>query len=99
MYVWLDSNGNGLQDPGDEPLAGVTIQLFDSDGNLVGTTITNDDGSYGFSNLAAGDYYVQFVAPAGLMLTKAMQGGVDTPDSDIDPQTLRSAVTAGAGGR
>ncbi|RAI73765.1 hypothetical protein HMF3257_03955 [Spirosoma telluris] len=48
--VWKDSNGNGIQDPGEPSLAGVTVQLADAQGNVVATAITDADGNYIFSN-------------------------------------------------
>ncbi len=30
-YVWLDSNGNGIQDPGESPVPGSVVTLFDAD--------------------------------------------------------------------
>ena len=38
--VWKDLNGNGLQDPGEAGIAGVTLQLFQGT-KLVGTTVTD----------------------------------------------------------
>jgi serine-aspartate repeat-containing protein C/D/E len=38
-------------DNNDTGLAGVTIQLLDSDLNVIKTTITDTDGNYKFDNL------------------------------------------------
>lgn len=48
-YVWLDGNGNGIQDGGETPLAGVTVMLLDSGGATIATTVTAADGSYTFA--------------------------------------------------
>jgi hypothetical protein len=48
--VWRDTNGNGVQDPGEPPLAGVTVHLYDADNTLIGTAVTDAEGSYYFSN-------------------------------------------------
>jgi hypothetical protein len=48
--VWLDTNSNGIQDPGETPRAGVTVRLYDSTGNLVGTTKTDAQGHYYFND-------------------------------------------------
>jgi hypothetical protein len=49
--IWKDTNGNGIQDPGEPPLAGVTVRLYAPDGSTVlGTAITDADGQYAFSN-------------------------------------------------
>jgi len=54
--VWLDSNSNGQQDANEPGIGGVTVDLYDGDGNLVGTTTTSADGTYLFddSNVTGG---------------------------------------------
>ncbi|OIN57508.1 SdrD B-like domain-containing protein, partial [Arsenicibacter rosenii] len=49
--VWKDTNNNGIQDAGEPPLAGVTVELRDAGGNLIVTAITDAGGNYSFSNL------------------------------------------------
>jgi uncharacterized repeat protein (TIGR01451 family) len=48
-YVWNDTNFNGVQDPGERPVEGVEIELFNDNCDLVGTTITNQNGYYVFN--------------------------------------------------
>ncbi len=48
--VWRDDDRNGVQDPNEVPLAGVTVQLFSPAGALLGTAITDVDGGYYFSS-------------------------------------------------
>jgi hypothetical protein len=49
--VWIDTNKNGIQDPDEDPVAGVTVRLYSADGQtLLGTAITNADGEYYFSS-------------------------------------------------
>ncbi len=67
-YVWSDANSNGLQDPGEAGLNGVTMQLLTSPGNvLVATTTTNAFGTYLFTGVAPGTYIVK--ADTGNILT------------------------------
>jgi protocatechuate 3,4-dioxygenase beta subunit len=54
-------------DPSYRPIAGVTIELYDSVGQLVATTTTNANGLYSFDNLAPGTYSVVEVQPAGYL--------------------------------
>ena len=49
-YIWLDLNHNGIQDPGEAPVAGVTVSLYDSSNTLVGRAVTNADGEYYFTS-------------------------------------------------
>lgn len=55
---FTDQNGNNLVPSGG--LAGVTVQLKDSNGNVIATTTTDASGSYSFniSNLPNGNYTV-----------------------------------------
>ncbi|MFO0977996.1 MAG: Ig-like domain-containing protein [Planctomycetaceae bacterium] len=76
--VWNDLNGDGVQDAGDEVLAGWTVfldlnadQLIDSDEPV---TTTDDAGAYEFSDVPSGDYEVTEVLPAGWEASK----GFDT---------------------
>jgi protocatechuate 3,4-dioxygenase beta subunit len=48
--IWHDVNGNGLLDPGDPRIAGVTVDLYDTSGDLLGTAVTDANGQYLFTN-------------------------------------------------
>ncbi len=39
-FVWIDKNGNGVQDDGEEGLNGITVELYDAYGNLLKSTLT-----------------------------------------------------------
>lgn len=74
--VYADDNNNGAFDPGELPIAGVTLELLDADGNPTGiTTVTAADGTYAFTDLAPGVYGVRQFQPAGYF------DGLDTPGS------------------
>lgn len=48
--VWLDTDGDGIQDADEAPIAGVTVRLFDTAGNVVATAVTDAQGNYLFSS-------------------------------------------------
>ncbi len=52
--VWNDANGNGIQDPGEDPIGGVTVQLVKNN-VVVGTAVTDANGTYYFLGGAAAD--------------------------------------------
>ena len=97
-YVWFDTNRDGLQSDGEEPVSGVVVNLYDADGVLVGTTTTDDDGFYVFTDLLAGaDYTIEFVKPAGSAFTTDLAGDAAL-DSDADLVTGKVNFTAPATG-
>ncbi|MET8545209.1 SdrD B-like domain-containing protein [Kitasatospora sp. NPDC004799] len=54
--VWYDPERSGLQLPGQKPVPGATVHLYDAAGKLVGTTKTTERGEYYFddSNVEGG---------------------------------------------
>jgi fimbrial isopeptide formation D2 family protein/uncharacterized repeat protein (TIGR01451 family) len=86
--VWVDRDGDGIEDAGEAPRAGVTVNLLNANGTPTGRTTTTDaTGQYLFEDLITGFYRVQVVAPAGERLTLANEGGDNTVDSDALPAT------------
>ncbi len=88
-YVWKDTNKDGIQgSPTDEPgIAGATVTLLDSAGNVLKTTITDASGKYQFTGLCAGTYQVKATA-SGYEPTTT--GGTTDPamDSNPNPDTV-----------
>src|SRR5437660_1672146 len=88
--VYVDLNNNGVMDPGEAPLAGVTINLFGSDdrGQAVGMfQMTAADGSFHFRNLRPGSYSLNEVQPTGYFDGKdslGSAGGQKTNDEFTD---------------
>ncbi|WP_293870550.1 SdrD B-like domain-containing protein, partial [Spirosoma sp.] len=52
--VWKDTNNNGVQDPGEPALAGVTVQLTNASGGVIATATTDANGNYIFSSAKNG---------------------------------------------
>jgi protocatechuate 3,4-dioxygenase beta subunit len=65
--VYVDSDGDCRHEPGagERPLAGVTVRLHDSTGQVLQTTTTNAAGEYQFRNLRPGSYRVSELQPEG----------------------------------
>ncbi len=74
--VFRDKAKNGTFEPGtDAPLAGQTVELFDSTGTvLLATETTAADGSYFFPYLKIGTYVVKETQPAGYANTVGVAG-------------------------
>ncbi len=85
--VWYDINRNGIQDPSEAGLNGVTVNLYDAEDQLIDTQVTMDDdqgdaGNYGFGSLSPGAYYIEIILPANSAFTIADNGDEEI-DSDI----------------
>lgn len=63
--VYVDTNQNGVQDPGEPGIPDVTIELQRPDGTVVDTITTGPDGTYNFANIEAGEYVIVETQPAG----------------------------------
>ncbi|HUN16071.1 MAG TPA: SdrD B-like domain-containing protein, partial [Saprospiraceae bacterium] len=103
--VWVDANGNGIQDPTETGLNGVSVLLKDASGTTLATTVTSANpttgaaGYYTFDNLIAGTYKIMVMYPTGYTGTgKSTLGSTTDNDSNIDPTTGTSdniVLTAG----
>jgi len=90
-FVWHDLNGNGIQDSGEPGVDGVTITLYEDNGDGIAnpnndtpyqTTISANGGQYLFSDFPLGNYYVAFTnLPTGFNPTHTNAGN-DAIDSD-----------------
>ncbi len=75
-HKYEDLDGDGVKDPQDPPVPGVTVELW-KDGAKVAETVTGGDGSYSFPDLEPGTYTVKEVLPAGWYSTKPDDGSHD----------------------
>ena len=85
--VWNDSNQNGIHDTDESMLPDVTVRLYSGtsgSGTLQKTAVSKADGSYQFSGVSEGDYYIEIVLPSDYIVSSA--GASQSVDS-----TLRSA--------
>ncbi len=83
--VWLDTNGNGVQDSGEAGINGVTVQILDNNGVAFASAVTAGDGNYTFDGLPAGTYSVK-------VTTTALPAGV-TPSYDLDGVATANKAT------
>ncbi len=92
--VWRDINGNGVIDPGDVGVKGVTVQLQTIDSLVIDSKVTSSTGRFTFSRLPAGEYQVKFLKlPAGLMFTAQRVGSDRAVDSDAGSDGVTPIVT------
>lgn len=83
--VFLDFNGNGIQEAGEPGIPGVRVKLFDEDGFLLETTATAADGSYLFP-VDSFTYRVE-------LDTASLSGAISTTNPLIVANVLNDNVT------
>ena len=78
--VYLDSNGNATQDSGESGLAGLTVYAdINHDGVFDAgdaSAVTDADGNYTLTNLAAGTYSIRVAPASGLTLSSPPLGAI-----------------------
>ncbi|MDB6076146.1 MAG: hypothetical protein JWO89_3786, partial [Verrucomicrobiaceae bacterium] len=91
--VWADANNNGVKDPSESGIPGVTVQLFTSTDGIAGneddalytggtnTTTTDASGAYRFTILPTGNYVVKVTPPTSYPMTS---GTPVTSDNNIN---------------
>jgi len=85
--VFEDLDGNGIQDLGEDGVAGVEVQLVRaSDGSIAATATADDVGAYVFSAPSAGNYRIQ-------LADASHQAFPFADDLAFGPQTSHSAIT------
>lgn len=83
---FLDTTGNGFS-ADDTGLGGVTIKLYEgtsTSGVYVTSTVTAGNGTYSFTNVAPGTYFVQESVPSGYVQTGGDSGYVITVGSGVN---------------
>lgn len=76
-HVYEDANDNGIREPGERPIAGVTLTLLDANGQPTSrTTHTDASGYYRFDGLRPGVYGVSEIQPGGYLDGKDAAGSV-----------------------
>ena len=92
--IFRDWNGNGIQDPQDEGLPGVTVQL-----NTGATVVTDANGKYLFTGLTAGTYTVTVASgvPAGYTQTADPNGPPLSTSYTLTLATNQQNLTADFG--
>ena len=81
--VWLDTNLNGVRNPGEPGMSGVTVSLRSGGcgGSVVATATTSGSGGYSFTGLAAGNYCVSVALSCGTCSGYCSVAGSSNPRS------------------
>ncbi|MCB0044461.1 MAG: hypothetical protein KDD92_03430 [Caldilineaceae bacterium] len=99
-FIWLDENSDGLQDEGETGIANVVVQLKDSSGTVIATTVTDSEGGYLFADLPPGNYFVdvdESSLPAGMSQTTVTNNSDSDGDGVADDADFGNKNHSGSG--
>ncbi|MEL6924315.1 MAG: SdrD B-like domain-containing protein, partial [Bacteroidota bacterium] len=95
-YVWLDTDQDGIQDATESGIEDMTVNLYDADNNLIGSTTTDVAGAYLFTDVPTGDYYITFdtttIDDGNAYVFSPLNAGNGSNDSDVDAASSNTAV-------
>ncbi|MFK8104609.1 MAG: SdrD B-like domain-containing protein, partial [Saprospiraceae bacterium] len=93
-FVWIDTNGDGIQDGGETGIQGVTVILYDSNTGLpVDTVLTDSNGGYLFADIPSGDYYLDFDATTSVLGDNFSFTQTNTTTDDLDSDVNAAGLT------
>ncbi len=73
--VFADRNDNGIQDSGENGLAGVTVRLKNEEGEEFFSATVGENGQYLFDAVMPGRYYLEYELPEGAVFAREVTGG------------------------
>ena len=86
---------NGFLNPTAQPRAGWNVTLLDDRSKVVATTVSAEDGSYLFTNIATGGYTVEESVPAGWKQTSPLSPTLQfAPQASFSLGYIATAVVA-----
>jgi hypothetical protein len=71
-HLFIDTNANGVRDNGEVGIAGISVNLFSTEGQLLETSYSDETGAYRF-DVARGRYVLQLEIPHGYQITPTLQ--------------------------
>ncbi len=89
--TWYDSNFNGLLDDHEPLREGIIVQLLDSNGNDLDSTLTDGNGEFIFENLEPGNYRLRFNNPDSDFFT--ILNETSDLGSKVNDEGLSSSIT------
>ena len=104
-FVWVDANGDGIAQPGEAPIGGVTIEvrstqgITDGTGTVLFTTTTRPDGTWSVTDISGADlqdgFLINYVqadidTQSGLNLNETQPTNLPLGDFNYFPVDLAS---------
>lgn len=103
-FVWFDADADGVQDPDERPIPGVTVRLLDGAGATLATAVTDAGGRYWFvssgaPNLPAAPGPAYGIVAAGIGYDTAYSIAFDPSTADVTGLGVANAAALTLTGR
>jgi hypothetical protein len=83
--VWLDANGDGVQNNAETGIGGIQVELFELNKGLVESKTTDGAGHFVFEDVKPGTYFLKFKLNGDHFEFTTYQSGYDLAmDSDVN---------------
>ena len=82
--VWLDKNKNNQIDSNEDRKAGWTLNIKDSSGKVVATTVTDSQGNYLVTGLIPAEYSIDFINTQGTLISTQTTEGSLSAGQTVD---------------
>lgn len=81
VVLFVDANANGALDEGEATVEGVSVALFDGEGNVVASELSTEDGVL-FTDLSSGVYQISVETAPGYTLLSGSEAEVTVAEGD-----------------
>lgn len=89
IQKFLDSDEDGIQDPDEFEMVGITFELYDDEKDeVISTKVTDSEGVITFPNLEFGDYYLREVSDYEITSDGFDADGFTTNPIEIDSDDI-----------
>ncbi|MBI5844124.1 MAG: hypothetical protein HZB23_05585 [Deltaproteobacteria bacterium] len=92
--AFADQDGDGLRDPSETGVEGITASAFGPDGAFLASSVTTNQGGFRIAVAEPGNYSLAFSAPDGAKFSVNWHGTDNALDSDPDPSSGHTRLMA-----
>ncbi len=82
--LWNDVNGDGIYQIMEPGIQGINVHLINVINQTIQTSQTNEDGSFTFDEVPAGNYYVKVDMPLQYSFTSTKKASLQEMANDVD---------------
>eukprot|EP01133_Synstelium_polycarpum_P010211 gene10211-11897_t len=90
--AWLDSNSNGIRDGNEQPLKGVTLEVYNLDGRCIDRSVSDENGRFLSRVLPTGDRLEKTMTHSKGVGHVSLPGHHSIPMAEYDPKLVATST-------